>query len=247
VARSMTMMRAAAALIVVALTLTGCETNEERSAQLKRQDKLAHPAAVQTGLVVKRESPDVKVLATTVLHDENGIAAVVSLRNDSPHPLRDVPISITLREPGGGTLYQNDAPGLSPPLTHAPLLMPGQSFEWIDDQIPGSGTPGPLSVRVGEAPTVSTSPPSIAVTGVHIIEDPTNGVGAEGTVINRSPVAQQELVVFAVGLRGGRIVAAGRAVLPNAPAKSATPFQVFFIGNPKGATLQVSAPATTLP
>jgi hypothetical protein len=239
-------MRAAAALLVLALALGGCETNEERHAQLVKQDRLAVHAAAQTGLVVKRESPYVRVLATTVLHDENGIAAVVALRNDSPHPLREVPISIALREPGGGTLYQNDAPGLSAPLTHAPLLMPGQSFDWIDDQISGSGTPGPLSVRVGEAPTVSVSPPSIVVTGVHIFEDPTNGVGAEGTVVNRSPVAQQELVVFAVGLRGGRIVAAGRAVLPNAPANSSTPFQVFFIGNPKGATLRVSAPPTTL-
>jgi hypothetical protein len=239
--------RAAAALLILALALTGCETNEERHAQLVKQDKLAVHAVAQTGLVVKRESPYVKVLATTVLHDENGIAAVVALHNDSPHPLREVPISITLREPGGGTLYQNDTPGLSAPLTHAPLLMPGQSFDWIDDQIPSSGTPGALSVRVGEAPAVSAPPPSIAVTGVHIFEDPTNGVGAEGAVVNRSSVAQQELVVFAVGLRGGRIVAAGRAVLPNAPAKSSTPFQVFFIGNPKGATLRVSAPATTLP
>lgn len=240
-------MRAAAALLVLALTLTGCETNEERHAELVRHDKQTRQATpAQTGLAVGRESSYVKVLGTTVLHDENGVAAVVRLRNDSQHPLHEVPIAITLHEPGGRTLYQNNLPGLSFPLTHAPLLMPGKSFVWIDDQIPASGTPGPLSVRVGEAPAAKPHPPSIAVTGVHIFDDPTNGVGAEGTVVNRSSVAQQELVVFAVGLRGGRIVAAGRAVLPNAPANSSTPFQVFFIGNPKGSSLQVSAPPTTL-
>jgi hypothetical protein len=238
-------VRVGAALLVLALTLTGCETNQERSAQLERQAKLVHRAAAETGLVVGRESHYVKVLGTTVLHDENGIAAVVTLRNDSSHPLRDVPIAITLREPGGRTLYRNDIPGLSAPLTHVPLLLPGQSFDWIDDQIPGNGTPGPLSVRVGEAPTTGTQVPGIAMTGVHIAET-SSEVSAEGTVVNRSSIAQQELVVFAVGLRAGKIVAAGRAVLPNAPADSSTLFQVFFIGNPKGASLRVSAPPTTL-
>ncbi|HEY3828705.1 MAG TPA: hypothetical protein VGL57_05865 [Solirubrobacteraceae bacterium] len=240
-------MRAAAALLVLALTLTGCETNEERHAALVRQDRrAAHATPPQSGLVVGRESRYVKVLQTTVLHDENGVAAVVSLRNDSAHALHEVPIAVTLHEPGGRTLYQNNLPGLSTPLTHAPLLMPGQNFEWIDDQIPASGTPGSLSARVGEAPTTGPHPPSVAVTGLHVFDDPTNGIGAEGTVVNRSSVAQQELVVFAVGTRAGRIVAAGRAVLPLASANSSTPFQVFFIGNPKRASLQASAPPTTL-
>jgi hypothetical protein len=236
-------VRAAAALALLALTLTGCETNIQRSAQLRHNH---HHVAAQTGLVIKRGSRYVKVLGTTVLHDENGVAAVVTLRNDSSHALREVPIAITLREPQGRTLYQNDIPGLSAPLAHAPLLMPGQRFDWIDDQIEASGTPGPLSARIGEATSVNTTPPSIAVTGVHLFDDPTNGIGAEGTVVNRSTVAQEELVVFAIGRRGGRVVAAGRAILPNAPASSSTPFQVFFIGNPKGASLELSAPPTTL-
>jgi hypothetical protein len=236
-------MRAAAALLLLALALTGCETNEERHAALVRQDRRATPAA--SGLVVRRASPYVKVVGTTVLRDENGIAAVVRLRNVSAHALREVPIAIALREPGGRIFYQNNLPGLSAPLTHAPLLMPGQSFEWIDDQISTSGTPGSLSARVGLAPVTGPHPPDIAVTGLHIFDDPTNGIGAEGTVVNRSSISQQELVVFALGTSGGRIVAAGRAVLPLASANSSTPFQVFFIGNPKGASLQASAPPTT--
>jgi hypothetical protein len=243
--KSMTKLRAGAALLILALTLSGCETNQQRSAQLERQAKRVHRVTAETGLVVGRESPFVKVLGTSVVHDENGIAAVVRLRNDSTHALRDMPISITLRQPGGRTLYQNDTPGLSAPLTHVPLLLPGQSFDWIDDQISAGGTPGPLSARVGEGSTTDAPTPDIAVTGVHIAEN-SSEVSAEGTVVNRSSVAQQELVVFAVGLRAGKIVAAGRAVLPNAPANSSTSFQVFFIGNPKGASLQVSAPPTTL-
>ena len=65
--------------------------------------KLApHPTQALTGLTVTHENPDVKVLATAVLHDENGTAAVVSLRNDSSKPLREVPIAITLHDPRGG-------------------------------------------------------------------------------------------------------------------------------------------------
>ena len=144
VAGSVKTMRTTATLVALALALTGCETNEERHAQLVQQDKLTrHSVPAQTGLTVARESPYVKVLGTTVLHDENGIAAVVRLRNISSHTLREVPISITLHEPGGKTLYENDLPGLSGPLTHAPLLRPGQSFDWIDDQIPGERHAGP--------------------------------------------------------------------------------------------------------
>jgi hypothetical protein len=241
-------VRCAAALFLLALTLTGCESNIERSAALA---KVAHHVTqAQTGLVVTRENPDVKVLATAVLHDANGTAAVVSLRNDSSAPLRDVPIAITLHSPSGGTLYQNNAPGLSTPLVSAPLLAPGQQFDWVDDQVQASGTLGALSVRVGESPTAGGTRaggiPSLTVQGVHLSEETAGGSSAEGTVVNHSAVTQQELVIFAVGRRGGKIVAAGRAVVPNLPAHSSAPFQAFFIGDPKGASLQLSAPATTL-
>jgi hypothetical protein len=242
-------VRCAAALVLLALTLTGCESNIERSAALA---KLAHHVTqAQTGLVVTHENPDVKVLATAVLHDANGTAAVVSLRNDSSAPLRDVPIAITLHSPSGGTLYQNNAPGLSTPLVSAPLLAPGRQFDWVDDQVQASGTLGALSVRVGESPTAGGTRaggiPSLSVQGVHLSEEAAGGSSAEGTVVNHSTVAQQELVIFAVGRRDGKIVAAGRAVVPNLPAHSSASFQAFFIGDPKGASLQLSAPPTTLP
>jgi hypothetical protein len=93
--------------------------------------------------------------------------------------------------------------------------------------------------------TTNAQTPNIAVTGVHIAEN-SSAVNAEGAAVNRSSVAQQELVVFAIDLCAGKMLAAERAVLPNASANSSTQFQVVFIGNPKGASLQVSAPPTTL-
>jgi hypothetical protein len=233
--------------LLLALELSGCATNIERSARLARQARRDHHGLLaQRGLTITHRSHYVRVLATTVLHDENGGAAVVTLRNTSSRPLREVPIEIMLHGTAGRVLYQNNTPGLGGALVSAPLLAPGRQFDWIDDQIPTSGTPGSLSVLVGEAPTTSVPLPSVVVTGVHLVHGSTNELGAEGTVVNHSSIAQQELVVFAVGRRAGRIVAAGRAVLPDVPARSSASFQVFFVGNPTGATLQVSAPPTTV-
>jgi hypothetical protein len=99
---------------------------------------------------------------------------------------------------------------------------------------------------VGEAPAVAGSLPRIAVQGVHQIEDPSNGLGAAGTVLNGSRIAQRSLVVFVTATRAGGIVAGARAVLPDVAAGASMPFQVFFVGDPSGARLQAGAPPTTL-
>lgn len=241
--------------LACALGAGGCETNAQRSAKLEKE-RLAHPVALQEGLVVAHESPHVKVVSAIAVHDENGSAVVVSLRNTSTHPLHDAPIAIAVSSASGAKLYQNNAPGLDSTLVSVPLLEPGRETVWVDDQIPTTATaPAKASARVGEPATVggpgqpansSGAVPQLSVRGVHLFEDPSNGVGEEGTVLNPSKVTQQKLVVYAVGRRGGRIVAAGRAVLPEVASGGSVPFQVFFIGDPRGTQLQVSAPASTL-
>ena len=69
------------------------------------------------------------------------------------------------------------------------------------------------------------------------------GPGAEGKILNHSPTAQQELVVFAVARHGAAIVAAGRAVIPEAAPSGATHFQLFFTGSPAGASVSYRGPA----
>jgi hypothetical protein len=75
-------------------------------------------------------------------------------------------------------------------------------------------------------------------------EKPEEG-SVEGTLTNGSGTAQSELVIYAVAKRGSRVVAAGRAVLASVAAGASVPFQVFFVGNPQGALLQLGAPTTT--
>jgi hypothetical protein len=199
--------------------------------------------AQQQGLVVRQVNPAVKVLATTTVHGASGTAAVVTLLNTSKTALRDAPIAITVTGQGGATLYANNAPGLESSLTSVPLLAAGVPTVWIDDQVQAASTPAGVQVRVGAAPAVSGAVPQLSVTGVHTSEEP-NGVVAEGTVTNRSTVSQQQLVIYVVGHRGGRVVAAGRAVLAEVKPGASTQFQASLTGNAQGAKLEANAPPT---
>ncbi len=234
-----------AAVVMAALTLVGCESSQEQSAKLERAAKLAaaHEAHVDKGLTITRESTDVKVLSANVVTSSEGAAAVVTVRNDSSQTLASVPIAIDVKGAAGKTLFQNDAAGLESALTTISLVPAHGEATWVDDQLPRSGQPVSVAVRLGEVPAVSGPTPRVEVQSLHPEEA---GAGAAGTVRNRSQVAQHKLVVFAVARRAGRVVAAGRAVLPELAPGASAPFQVFFVGSAAGASLQASAPATTL-
>jgi hypothetical protein len=234
-----------AGLLIGALALGGCETTAEKSARLERAAK-HHALSAERGLTITKASPFVKVTATQVLHSGEQTAAIVTLRNVSRHALRDAPIAITVRDAHHGELFKNDAPGLETALTSVALLPAGAATTWVDDQVQASGTPASVTALVGEAPRAPSAIPRLRIAGVHTIEDPASGPGAAGTVDNESTVAQHGLAVYALARRGGRIVAAGRAVLPEVPAHGTGAFEVFFVGDPKGAQLQISAPPSTL-
>jgi hypothetical protein len=237
----------AAGLVLVALALTGCETTAEKSARLeKAAERAGHGQLAAKGLSITRDSAYVKVVSATVVRSSEGAAAVVTLRNLSSHQLRGVPIAITVKDARGATLFQNNSPGLEAALVSVPSLAPHSELVWVDDQVSANGAPAAVAARVGEGTSVAGTLPQPQVDGAHLIEDPSNGVGAGGTVRNRSGTPQTNLVVFMVARRSGRIVAAGRAILPEVAAGSSLPFQVFFIGDPRGARLQASVPATTV-
>ncbi len=237
-------MRVAAAVALLALlALSGCETTAEQSARLERAAH--HARLAERGLSIARTSAYVHAVSTVLVHSSEGAAAVVTLRNDSGHALKDVPIAITVSNASGRTLFQNNAPGLEAALTSLASLPAHGEVTWVNDQVPASsGAPASVSAIVGESPSASGPVPRIEVAGVHLSEE--NGsTGATGTVHNRSHVTQQSLVVYVLARSAGRIVAAGRAVLPEVDAGASLPFQAFFVGSPAGARLEASAPPTT--
>jgi hypothetical protein len=227
---------------LLALALAGCESNQERSAALAKHAHHLKPA--QAGLSISRRSADVKVLGTTFITGSEGAAAVVVLRNISAHTLRDVPIAITVKGAGSRTLYENNGAGLEAALTSLASLPAHAQETWVDDQVPASSGPATVTALVGEAPGAGSAP-RIEVQGVHASEESGTGAGAAGTVRNRSKVTQRSLVVYGLAVRSGRIVAAGRAVLPEVAAGASVPFQAFLVGAPTGARLEASAPPTT--
>ncbi len=241
-----------AALALVALALTGCQTSAEKSAKLEKTAKLEAALAkrrrtvAERGLSVTRQSTNVKVSATAVVHNSEGTAAIVTLRNLSDVAQRDVPIEITVRDAAGHTIYTNDAPGLASALVSVALLPAHATASWIDDQVQAAGVAASVTAKVGAGEPVPGAIPRLRVEGAHLTNDEASGPELEGIVVNRSSVGQRELVVYALARRDGRTVAAGRAVIPQAEAGTSMRFQVFFIGSPQGAQLEISAPPSTL-
>jgi hypothetical protein len=241
-------VRRAAALVLAALALTGCETSAEKSAKLERAAKRAAASGGALAGVpsITRPSAYVKVVAATLVHASEGAAAAVTLRNESPRALGQVPIAITLKDARGRTVFENNAPGSEAALVSVPSIPAHAQLTWVDDQLPAKSEARSVSALVGEGRPLAASSPTISVGAVHLIEEAT-GQAATGTVTNRSKTAQQHLVVFVVARRGVSIVAAGRAMLPELGAGASSQFRVFFTGSPQGAQLGASAPPTTFP
>jgi hypothetical protein len=228
--------------VTAALALTGCETTAEKSAALERTAHHAHLA--ERGLSIIKQSADVHVLGAVLVHGAEGAAVVVTLRNDTAHVYKDVPIAITVKDAHGRAVFQNNAPGLETALTSLGSIPAHGVATWVEDQVPANGTPASVSAIVGEPPVANGPAPRIEVAGVHPGEENGSAVAA-GTVRNRSNVAQQSLVVYVVARRAGQVVAAGRAILPEVSPGAVVPFQAFLVGAPTGSHLEANAPATT--
>jgi hypothetical protein len=243
----MSVRRAAplASLAFALIVLGGCETTAEKSAKLERAAKRV-TLAQEKGLSISRPSTTVQVVSADVVRDAERAAAVVTLHNRSARTQRAVPIAITVKSARGATLFQNNAPGLESALVTVPSIAAHATVVWVDDQLPVSGSPASVSAVVGYASSATAPPPALTVTGARITEDPANGVVANGTVTNRSKVAQASLVVFAVARRGGAIVGAGRAIVSELAPGAASPFQASLVGHALGARLAISAPAADL-
>jgi hypothetical protein len=229
--------------VATALVLCGCQSTQERSAELQRKAK--HELLASQGVSVSKENPSVKVLQSTLVRSSESTAVVVTLRNTSSHTLENAPVEITVRDAKGGVVFQNNAPGLEPSLTTVSLLAPGQETIWVDDQVSASSTPATVGALVGEATPASGAIPQLSVVGTHLSTEEGSEATLTGTVSNRSQVVQENLVVYAVARKGSKIVATGRAVLPEVGAGASASFQIYFTGNPDGAQIQASVPATT--
>jgi len=232
------------ALLAVALVATGCQTTQELSAhRAKNAKKLAN----QKGLTITRANPTIKVGATDIVQDANGVAAVVEVHNTGAAAVA-LPVSIAVTDKRGKQLYANDAPGLETSLVSLPYLRKGQRAFWVNNQIPAISGASRVKAKIGVGRGAAAAKvPTFAITRVALGSDSSGGL-LKGYIANRSTVEQKRLVISCVARRGGRVVAAGRAIVDRLGAKGTKPqlFRIFFIGNPKGAKLTLFAPPTVL-
>jgi hypothetical protein len=222
---------AAAALVVVA---AGCESTQDRSAHLRERAKKVVTAS---GVHVTRLNRDVHVRFAQVVHAGDRTAVVVAVRNASRRPQARVPLAIDVRDAKGRSVFRNDAPGLQPSLTSVPALEPGGELMWVDDQVFARTPAQRVEAKLGAVPAAAVSRlPRIEVRDVHLDHD-VSGVFGAAVVHNRSAILQRQLPVFAVARKGGRIVAAGRAIVPKLKPGGHAGIKIFFVGDPRGARL----------
>ena len=233
---------ALAIAVLAATSLTACQSSQDKAKEIQEQAQAAAPKPLD----ISKPNKEVKVADATLLHDENGDALVVELTNESKQTLVSVPILVDVRDAKGKTVYKNDTPGLDFGLNHVAVLKPGETFDWVNDQLTAEGKTVKVTVGQPEGKAPAGALPEVDVSAPRAGSD-FSGPKVSGTVTDESKLEQSHLILFAVARQGGRIVAAGRgqikALKNNArPA----PYVIYFIGNPVGADVTIQAPPTVL-
>jgi hypothetical protein len=228
-----------AALAGLALVAAGCQSTQSKSAQIAAE---LGPVQREEGLKISRLSKEVKVVSTTLLTDANGSAVVVEVRSASDRDLANVPILIDVRDARGKSVYSNDLPGLEPALTSIPYVEAGEEATWVHDQVLAAGKPKSVEVTVGAGGKPYTGEtPELTVTDPKLEGDPYSGVVAGGNVENKSGAKLERLLLYAVAREGGEVVAAGRGAIEKIkPEPKPLPYNVYFIGDPRGADVEVT-------
>jgi hypothetical protein len=234
-----------ASTAVLGVGASGCETTREKAA---RAAKSGDAAFRQEGLAVARANRSVRVVETAVLSDQYGSAAVAVLKNTGPRALADVPLELVVRDGRGRATARNDLPGLEHGLTHVALLPPGREVVWVNDQLTlDAGRPVRAELTPGRARGDGPSQPiELTVENPRLEGDPASGITAVGRVRNHSDVPQRDLIVACVARRGGKVVAAGRAIVPTLRARGNATIHIYFVGNPRDADLTFEAQPSTL-
>ncbi|CAN5545709.1 hypothetical protein BH10ACT11_BH10ACT11_11100 [soil metagenome] len=243
-------MRRAAAFACLALAAAlaaGCQSTHETSKIREANgSKLFNKAK---GLKITNVNQDIKVLDTAVLSDANGTAVAVTVKNESKEGFAKLPILIDVRDAKGKSVFKNDIPGLEPSLTSIPTIGAGQTVTWVNDQILGTGKAKSVKVKIGEAQApLPQKLPAVKIDPPKLVNDSVSGTEATGEVENETGIDQKKLVLFAVGVKDGKIVAAGRGGFKRLNADRPKPavYHIYFIGDPKGSKVTVTAPPSTL-
>ncbi|MCB0857886.1 MAG: hypothetical protein KDB57_07185 [Solirubrobacterales bacterium] len=228
----------------IALVVSGCESTQSKSAKLEAEGgKLAKVEKIEIGASNK----SIKVLDKYMFTDQYGTAIVLKVENESGQGQVDVPIVVNVKDAKGKSVYRNNIEGLEDGLLGIGLIGPGETGYWVNDQVLATGKPATFNYEIGAGEgKYPAKVPEIVVTPPKLQNDTVSGLFVSGEVTNKSEIEQVDLLLTAVATKGGKVVAAGRGVIPKLKTDGkAEPYRIYFIGDPTGAKIEVFAPPTT--
>ena len=226
---------------VVATGLAGCVTTQEENSWLILRN--ARTLASEGSVRVRAENPTVRVDRVELVRGSRSSALVVSIHNVGPRPLTDLPISVGLIGRGGTRTYLNDRAGINYWDSHIPAVGAGETVSWV---LPYAGKdvagrPFALVGMPSQPPstTVATLP---RITAARVAEQSADRLQVR--LSNHSGLPQYGLQVYAVALRNGNVVAAGRAAVSELGSSGKTTVGLTLAGDYTDAQLQLYAPPT---
>lgn len=234
------------ALVVVccgalAVTASACQSTESESAKIGRE---AGAAEVASSLKLGGANRRVHASDVTLLSGGGRKAVAVKLSSSDSHALREVPLLVTVTGAGGKVVYSNST-GAEALLTHVTLLRPHASVWWVDDEVLATAATTAATVRVGTGrrSDAAASSTALSAKATNVAAAGSGSGTVSGVLTNHTGKTQSSVPVFAVAMRSGKVVAAGRAVVPTVPARASEPttFEVPLVGDATGATVTLTA------
>jgi hypothetical protein len=224
-------------MVVLAAAVSGCGTTQDANKRASIQAD--RTLASRKPLELRGKDPHVQVVRTSVISGKDGSAIVVVLRNQGDAPVNDLPIEVG---PEGGQPL-NARPNVPYFQSHAPAIAPGDEVTWVYTTKEKVGSDRAFA-RVG-------APVSHPITTAGNVSEMKVGdsAGADGSTVqtevtNDTGIPQYDLDVYAVALKGGRYVAAGRANLEHLGVDQSAHLSLPLVGDAKGTRIQVFAPQT---
>jgi hypothetical protein len=230
---------ALAATVAILLGASGCQTTQELSAKIAR--KLGHQSAIATTTGLGAVNRSVRVRASVLISGGGQSAVAVELTNTGARAQTNFPVLIDVLDAKNRSVYRNDTKGIEPSLQQLAVLPAHATAWWVDNEVLAPATAAlKVSTAVGESTTPPpASVPAIAATAVSASSS-FPGPHVSLTVINRSSIAQTQLPVYAVALRGGRVVGAGRAIVPALAAGAHTSLEIPITGTVDESTISLT-------
>lgn len=229
-----------AGALSLAVLLSGCVSTQTVAARARLLD--ARTIASQTETEVRSADPAVSAGTPVVIRDRTGSAIVVALRNDTGRPLTDLPISVGVRTRSGRELYLNRSVNLDYFASHVAAIGPHAATAWVfttGTSIP-SGRPFATVGFPQLHPTLTGSRPQVEVS----LLAASGGGALKLWVVNRSAIPQYDLPIYAIALRAGREVAAGRTAVAHLGTRGTTTSTLSLLGSSRYDALRLIASPT---